>query len=148
MTQSQASTVIAVAAEDGRYDHVWRRGLELARDRGARLVLFDVDAAPSPLESPLPTDWSADGEQQQFGDALTISDLEAAGRGPLADRVREAQRHGVDAYAWLPSSDDADELRAYAAHERAAVVVVPEGSDYAKDLGMPAEVVPEPAAEA
>jgi nucleotide-binding universal stress UspA family protein len=141
MTQSSTSTIVAVVAEDGRFDHVWRRAMELARDRGARLVLFDVDAAASPLESPLPTDWSAHGEEEQFGDALNLSDLEAAGRGEIADRVREARQAGVEAFGWLPDSDDPDELRDYATHQGASLIVVPSGSGFDEELDVPTEVV-------
>src|SRR5919198_5688194 len=150
MTQSNTSTIVAVAGEDGRYDHVWRRGMQVARERGARLVLFEVDAKPSPLENPLPTDWSASGEEEEyadkekFGEPLNLSDLEAVGRGPIADRVREARAAGAEAFGWLPGGSSVEELRSYASHEQAALVVVPAGSDFEGKLDLPVEVVPGP----
>jgi nucleotide-binding universal stress UspA family protein len=140
MTQSNSSTIVAVAGEDRRFDHVWRRGMEIARERNARLVLFDVDAKPSPLENPLPTEWSAHGEEEeygekeQFGQPLNLSDLEAVGRAPIADRVREARAAGVEAFGWLPEGSSADELRSYAKHEHAALVVVPAGTKFEESL--------------
>jgi hypothetical protein len=150
VTVPQEATIVAVAGEDDRFDHVWRRGVELARERGASLILFDVDAKPSPLEDPLPTGWSADGEEEQYaegereGKPLTISDLEAAGRGPLADRVREARGAGVEAFGWLPDKVGADALGEFAELKHAALVVVPDDDDYRKELRTPTEVVPTP----
>ena len=150
MTRSTRSIVVAVAGEDGRFDHVWRRGVELARERGASLVLFDVDAKPSLLENPLPTGWSADGEEEQYaepekeGKPLTVSDLEAVGRGPLADRVREATAAGVEAYGWLPDKTGAGELGEFATRKNAELVVVPDDDDYKSGLDTPTEVVPTP----
>jgi nucleotide-binding universal stress UspA family protein len=148
MARSAGSTVVAVAGEDGRFDHVWRRAVELARERGASLVLFDVDAKPSPLEDPLPTAWSADGEEEQYADRekagkpLTVADLEAVGRGPLADRVREASAAGVEAFGWLPDETGADGLAEFAAREHAVLVVVPDDPDYSSGIERPIEVVP------
>jgi nucleotide-binding universal stress UspA family protein len=138
---SSPSTIIAIAAEDDRYAHVRRRAIERARATGATLVLFDVDARPSPLESPLPTSWSGHGEQEQFGDRLSMQDLEAAGRRPIADQVREAQVAGVEAFGWLPDGAGAEALREYAARQRADLVLVPAGDEGFDDVGVPVEVV-------
>jgi nucleotide-binding universal stress UspA family protein len=136
------STIIAVAAEDDRYAHVRRRAIERARATGATLVLFDVDARPSALESPLPTNWSGHGEEEQFGDRLSMQDLEAAGRRPIADQVREAQAAGVEAFGWLPDSASADALREYAARQGADLILVPaEAEEFDGDVGAPVEVV-------
>jgi nucleotide-binding universal stress UspA family protein len=144
---SNPSTIIAIAGEDDRYAHVRRRAIERARATGATLVLFDVDARPSPLESPLPTNWSGQGEEEQFGDRLSIQDLEAAGRRPIADQVREAEAAGVQAFGWLPDSASADALRDYAARQRADLILVPAGDEtFDADVGARVEVVPsEPA---
>jgi nucleotide-binding universal stress UspA family protein len=136
------STIIAITAEDDRFAHVRRRAIERARASGATLVLFDVDAKPSALESPLPTNWSGHGEEEQFGDRLSIQDLEAAGRRPIADQVREAQAAGVEAFGWLPDSADADALREYAARQGAGLVVMPAGDHaFDADVGVAVEVV-------
>jgi hypothetical protein len=153
MTTPKSTTIVAVAAEDGRFDHVWRRAMQLARERDARLVLYDVDAKPSPLESPLPTGWSAQGEEEEygekekFGEPLNLSDLEAVGRGPIADRVREARNAGIDAFGWLPDSRSAGDLGDFASHEKAELVVVPAGSKFEDDLDVPVEVVAPPEVE-
>jgi nucleotide-binding universal stress UspA family protein len=139
---SNQPTIIAIAAEDDRYAHVRRRAIERARAAGATLVLFDVDARPSPLESPLPTNWSGQGEEEQFGDRLSLQDLEAAGRRPIADQVREAQAAGVEAFGWLPDSADADALRDYAVRQGADLVLVPAGDEkFDGDVGARVEVV-------
>jgi hypothetical protein len=136
------STIIAIAAEDDRYAHVRRRAIERARASGATLVLFDVDAQPSALESPLPTNWSGHGEEEQFGDRLSVNDLEAAGRQPIAEQVRQAQAAGVEAFGWLPDKADADGLREYVVRQRADLVVVPAGEEeLAAKLGAGVEVV-------
>ncbi|HEV8489510.1 MAG TPA: hypothetical protein VGQ58_06950 [Candidatus Limnocylindrales bacterium] len=143
MTETrEPRTIVAVVAEDGRFDHVRRRAIERARESGATLVLFDLDAGQSLLESPRPTNWSAQGEEEQFGNRLTIGDLEALGRGPIADQVRDARALGVDAFGWLPEKADRDALREYAAGQGARLVVVPAGErDLADDLGVPVEIV-------
>ena len=143
MTETQGpKTIVAVVGEDGRFDHVRRRAVERARETGATLLLFDYDAGTSLLESPRPTNWSAQGEEQQFGDRLTTNDLETLGRAPIADQVRDARASGVDAFGWLPENADADALRAYAVAQGAGLVIVPDGEeDFAGDLGVPVEVV-------
>ena len=139
---SKPSTIIAIAAEDDRYAHVRRRAIDRARATGATLLLFDVDARPSALESPLPTNWSGHGEEEQFGNRLSTDDLEAAGRHPIAEQVREAQAAGVRAFGWLPDKVDAEALRDYAARQGADLVVVPAGDDrFDAELGARVEAV-------
>ena len=143
MTETrEPRTIVAVVGEDGRFDHVRRRAIERARESGATLVLFDVDAGQSVLESPRPTNWSAQGEEEQYSSRLTTGELEALGRGPIADQVRDARALGIDAFGWLPEKADAASLRDYAAQQGAGLVVVPaEEPDLAGDLGVPVEVV-------
>ncbi|TMC63699.1 MAG: hypothetical protein E6J17_04790 [Chloroflexi bacterium] len=142
------ATIIAVTGEDDRFAEVRRHALQRARETGATLVLFDVDARPSILESPLPTNWSGQGEEEQFGDRLSTEDLEAAGRRPIADQVREARAAGVEAFGWLPENADAAALRDYAVRQGAGLVVVPAGDDtFAADVGAPVEAVGHEAAD-
>lgn len=146
MTETrEPRTIVAVVGEDGRFDHVRRRAIERALESRATLILFDFDAGQSLLESPRPTNWSAQGEEEQFGDRLTTADLEALGRAPIADQVRDARALGVDAFGWLPDKADADSLRDYAAGQGAGLVVVPAGeAGLGDDLGVPVEVVGQP----
>ena len=144
MTDStRPAAVIAVLSEQGS-DLVLDRAVELARERGSDLILWDADAGKRLLEDPLPNQWSAHGEEEQFGDRLTVNDLEAAGRAPLARRVADVQSRGVETWAWLPSSQDAEELRAYASRQGARTVVLAGDSDLRADLeagGLRVEVV-------
>src|SRR5215218_2527925 len=134
MTESpRPATIVAVVTEDGA-EAVRRRAIELARASGASLILWDADAGKRLLEDPLPTDWSAHGEREQFGDRLTVNDLEAAGRASLARQVREAQKAGVEAWGWLPRKADADTLRNYLAAQGADSVVVSADSKVTDDL--------------
>jgi hypothetical protein len=135
-------TIVAVTGEDDRFAEVRRHAVERARATGAALVLFDVDAPPSILESPLPTNWSGHGEEEQFADRLSAEDLEAAGRHPIAEQVREARAAGVEAFGWLPETADAAALREYAVREHAGLVLVPAGDDtFAAHVGAPFEAV-------
>ena len=93
----------------------------MARDAGSAVILWDRDAAVSPLESPLPTDWSGDGEQEQFGDRLGPNDLIAAGREALARQVGQLRQDGIDAWGWLPSRTEAEDLARYAEDTYAAL---------------------------
>jgi hypothetical protein len=142
MATQSAGPVIAVVGDDDRFEAVRQRGVQLAAERGAPLVLFDVDAGKSLLESPKPTNWSADGEQEQFRDRLTVNDLEALGRAPLADQVRVSGDEGVESYGWLPENADSGALRDYADRQNAAIVLVPETEKGLADgLGGRVEIV-------
>jgi hypothetical protein len=124
MSTHTPSTIIAVTSGDARHDQVVDRATEVASQTGATVILFDLDAAISPLESPLPTDWSGQGEQEQFGDRLDPGDLDAAGQGALADRVRVVRAAGVAAFGWLPPKADGNALAEYAARQAADLVLV------------------------
>jgi hypothetical protein len=123
------ATIIAVTSEDDRHAKVRQRAATLARTAGSIVILWDRDADVSPLESSLPTEWSGDGEQEQFGDRLAPNDLEAAGRAPLARQVGELRDAGVDAWGWLPDTADASHLADYAADQGADLVLVSASDD-------------------
>ena len=118
------AAIVAVTRDDDRHRAVLKRASAVARDAGSAVILWDRGAAVSPLESPLPTDWSGDGEQQQFGDRLGPNDLVAAGREPLARQVGELRDAGIDAWGWLPSRTEAEDLARYAADQHADLVLV------------------------
>jgi hypothetical protein len=136
-------TVIAVTGEDDRYEPIRRAAIERARAEHASLILYDIDAAGSPLESPVPTQWSAEGTEADVGDRLGPEELEAAGRKAIARQVEDARAQGLDAWGWLPSDTGRDALVEYAAREPAARVFAPK-DDPDLDLGdLPeAELVP------
>jgi hypothetical protein len=136
-------TVIAVTGEDDRFAPVRRAAIERAKAAHATLILYDIDAVESPLESPTPTEWSAEGTEEDVGDRLGPEELEAAGREPIALQVEEARKQGVEAWGWLPSDKSRDALVEYATKEPGAIVLAPEG-DADLDLGdLPeAELVP------
>lgn len=119
-----AATLIAVTSEDTRHRAVVDRAAALARQTGATVILYDLDADMGPLESPLPTEWSGEGEQEQIPDRLDPEDLEAVGRAALADQVRAVRSGGVNAFGWLPSKADAASLAEYAAAQSADIVLV------------------------
>src|SRR5919198_5190269 len=103
-------TVIAVTGEDDRFAPVRKAAVDRALSEHATLILYDLDASESPLESPLPTDWSAEGTEDEVGDRLGPEELDAAGRAAIAEQVREARAKGVDAWGWLPNDPDREEL--------------------------------------
>jgi hypothetical protein len=119
------ATIVAVtSAEDGPHAAVRRRAAAIAGSAGSTVILWAADASGSPLESPLPTDWSGDGEEQQFGDRLAPNDLVAAGQEPIARQVDELRGQGIDAWAWLPETADAEHLAEYASDQGASLVLV------------------------
>jgi hypothetical protein len=129
------SAIVAVTTDDESHAAVLKRAGAVARNAGSTVILWDRDAATSPLESPLPTDWSGDGEQEQFGDRLGPNDLIAAGREPLARQVGQLRTEGVDAWAWLPADADAESLSRYASDQGAELVLVSaEDDDLLADL--------------
>lgn len=119
-----SDTIVAVTSDDARHASVRRRAVELARAASSTVILWARDADISPLEAPLPTDWSGDGEQEQFGDRLGPNDLEAAGRGALARQIGELRDAGIDAWGWLPETADADHLAEYARQQGAGLIIV------------------------
>ena len=125
----EVRTIIAVTGEDDRYASVRRRAIERAKEEHATLILYDLDAAESPLESPLPTEWSAEGTEDEVSDRLGPDELEAAGRAVIADQVRGARSEGIDAWGWLPEKADREALLAYAADEPGVLLLVPEDGE-------------------
>lgn len=99
--------------------------MEIALERGASLILYDWDAA-TVLGAALPTGWSAEGTDQDVPERLDVPALEAAGRSEIAAQVESATRRGIDATAWLPSSNGPDALLEYAQRQGASVIVIPE----------------------
>jgi hypothetical protein len=120
-------TVIAVTGEDDRYEPVRRQAIERALADDATLILYDIDAVTSPLESPLPTGWSAEGTEEKAPDRLGPQELEAAGREAIARQVTDARARGLDAWGWLPSDKGSEALAEYAATQPGAQVIGPEG---------------------
>jgi hypothetical protein len=121
---SARRTVLAYTAEDGRLDAARGAALDLARRDGSRLILYDVDAA-GVFQKPLPTEWSGEGSEREFGDVLGPADLERAGRHAIASQVAEAREAGVDAWAWLPGELNARALAEYVGRVGADVIVIP-----------------------
>lgn len=138
-------TVIAVTGADDRFHAVREAAMERALAEHATLILYDIDAAQSPLESPVPTGWSAEGTEEDAGDRLGPEELEAAGQAPLMRQVQEARRRGLDAWGWLASDASREALLEYAAGEPGARIMVPEGDPDLDVSELPeAEGVPNP----
>ena len=127
----------AIVAVTGDEPHpaLLKRAAAVAHAAGSTVILYDRDAAGSPLESPLPTDWSGDGEQEQFGDRLAPEDLVAAGQEPLARQVTQLRDDGLDAWGWLPDRADAEHLARYATDQGADLILVSSrDDDFVADL--------------
>ena len=121
--QKQPATIVAVVNDEEAADPVVQRATELGFERSARVVLYDVGARASPLESPLPTEFASDGPDRGVPQMLTAADLEAAGQAPLARRVRALVEAGIEAYGWLPDSDKTEDLTTYARAIKASGIV-------------------------
>jgi hypothetical protein len=119
-------TIVAVLGEDARYDAIRKAAQRRALDEHATLILYDLDAGRDPLESPLPTEWSAEGTEEAVADRLGPDELEAAGRHAIAEDVRAARSAGIDAWGWLPEHDDKATLRAYADDLVDPLILVPD----------------------
>lgn len=124
--------ILAYTGEDERYRPIDRIATETAKRTGARLIFYDADAASrfgAAGASPLPTWWSADGEQEQFDNRLDPVQLEKAGRSWLKHTVEDARAEGVEAFGWLPSSNSAESLADYAHEQHADLIYVPNDLD-------------------
>jgi len=124
---AEIRTIIAVTGENDRYRTVRDAAIERALGEHATLILYDIDAPQGPLESVVPTQWSAEGTEEDAGDRLGPEELEAAGQMPLARQVADARRRGVDAWGWLPNDAKRETLLEYAAGEPGARIMVPQG---------------------
>jgi hypothetical protein len=144
MADRAIRTIVAVTSEDDGHRDVRREGVERALREHATLILYDLTAGESRLESPLPTAWSAEGTEEDVGDRLAPDELEAAGRAAIARQVQDARDHGIDAWGWLPGADDRTTLLAYAARLPAPLVLVPPGDLAAEPSEVPLDVVGEP----
>jgi hypothetical protein len=122
--QSSGRTIVAVTGEDDRYARVRSRASAMAAGNPSTVILYDLDAA-GVFSSPVPTRWSGEGEQELTPERMGPEELEAQGRKPLADQVRDLRSVGVDAWAWLPTSKGAEDLTAYAERQGADVILVP-----------------------
>jgi hypothetical protein len=124
--------IVAYTGEDERFRPIDKLATESAKRANARLIFYDSDAASrlgAAGASPLPTIWSGDGQEEQFGNKLGPVQLEKAGRSWLKNTVEMARAEGVDAYGWLPSSNSAEGLAEYAAEQHAGLVYVPSELD-------------------
>jgi hypothetical protein len=133
--RTNPATIVAVVNDEVAADPVVQRATELGFERGARVVLYDVGARATPLESPLPTQFASDGPDRGAPPMLTADDLEAAGQAPLARRVRALVEAGIEAYGWLPDGDAAEALAEYArAIGATGVVAIPDLDPDPEDL--------------
>src|SRR4051794_67679 len=130
MRNDASQTIVAVTGEDDRYRAVRSRATALAAGGRGTVILYDLDAGGT-FSSPVPTEWSGEGEReltaQEAGprDRLDPDELDTAGRAGVADQVRQLRSMGVDAWAWLPTSRDAADLADYAERQGASLVLVP-----------------------
>lgn len=137
-------TIVAVTTEDDRYATVREEAVARALEEHATLILYDLDAGSSPLESPVPTEWSAEGTDEAVSDRLGPDELEAAGRAEIARQVRDARSAGVDAWGWLPEDDDRETLVSYASSHGTPLVMLPdEEPDLVGGIAIEEEVVPD-----
>ena len=140
-----APVIVAVTGEDDRFEPVRRRAASLAASGQATVILYDVDAG-GVFASPLPTDWSAEGErelagEEAVGDRLGPTALDTAGRSAIAKQVRALRAAGVPAWGWLPSSAGREDLVVYATRQGAVLVLVPSDMPPADGASVRFEVV-------
>jgi nucleotide-binding universal stress UspA family protein len=122
--RTSARLLVAWVGEDEQLEHVLRAALELARANGARVILYDHDAA-STFSDPLPNQWASQGEGEQFGDPLSDEELVKLGFEPFARTVAKARADGVDAWGWLATRHGTDELVDYARRHGADLLLLP-----------------------
>jgi hypothetical protein len=136
-------TIVAVLGEDARYRPIRETAQDRALESHATLIFYDLDAGRDPLESPLPTDWSAEGTEEEVADRLGPDELEAAGRHSIAKDVRAARNAGIDAWGWLPEHADKATLRAYAGDLVEPLILVPDDEPELRDaIEVDGQVVP------
>ncbi len=117
--------IVAQVGEGGTGREVREAAIALADQSHARLVLFDADSA-GVLSDPMPSNWSSDGADDEFGDLLSPADLDVLGRPELRDMVAAARERGLDAHGCLAGARGVDSITAYAERIGADVVLVPD----------------------
>ena len=122
-TNPRAGVMIAVTADDDRYQPARRKAMDLARVSGQALILYDWDA-PTLFGDPLPTWWSGEGSEDLFSRRLDQTRLRAAGRATIADQVAEAEALGIQAFGWLPSDHGPSPLATYAREQGGSTIVI------------------------
>jgi hypothetical protein len=127
------SAVVAYTTEDDQHAEVRRAAAKHATAHGCVLILYAADVA-SWLSEPMPNQWASEGEAERFGDRLSPEELDALGRSAIAEQVRDADRAGVRAAAWLPKDKGAAALAAYASGQGAHVVFLPASLDWIDEL--------------
>jgi hypothetical protein len=125
--------VVAHTTEDDAHPEVRDAAEQHAKAHDCIVILYAADAA-SWLSEPLPNQWDSEGEADQFGDRLSPEDLDALGRSAIANQVREANRAGVRASAWLPKDKGVSALAEYASGQAAHILFVPESLDAIDEL--------------
>ena len=124
---ADVDVLVAFVGEGKDLDYVADAALDLARRSRARVIFYDRDAA-SAFADPLPNQWASAGEREQYGDPLSDADLVKLGREPLARKVAEARREGIDAWGWLPEHHGTDTMVDYArGHGADLLLLLPEG---------------------
>jgi hypothetical protein len=122
---AQVSGVVSWTRDDDTHREVRELANQIARDHGVPLTLYALEAY-TPLADPLPNaTWSAEGAQTEFGDPLSVDDLERLGREQLAGQVLAASRSGVETGAWIPDKGGVEAMVAYALAHDANVVLLP-----------------------
>lgn len=125
---TKPKNIIAYTSEGDRLAYVRKAAVETAKEAGACLILYDIDAA-SAFSKPLPTWWSSSDPDRDVPSRLSVEDLQQAGRVPIAEQVEEARAAGIDAWGWLPGEQDGETLADYANERRADLIMVPASLD-------------------
>lgn len=125
----QARCFVVCTDETGRYAASVTKALELARDEGAKVILYDVTAPGSAFSTPRPNEWAGEGAKEEFDRPLDPVALERLGRHTLALQVQDARQQGIDAYGWLPDDFGGNALATYAAQQQASLVLLPADLD-------------------
>ena len=119
-----ARLIVAWVDEGRELVHVERTALGLARDTGARLILYDRDSA-SAFSDPMPNQWASEGEERLFGDPLSDEALVKLGVEAMARKVAQGRKDGIDTWGWLATGHGTDELINYARRHGADLVLLP-----------------------
>jgi nucleotide-binding universal stress UspA family protein len=142
--RTTARVIVAWVSEDDELDHVLRAALELGRNNGARVILYNRDSA-SAVSDPMPNEWASQGEERLFGDPLSEEELVKLGQEPFARKVAAAKADGIDAWGWLPADHGTDELVEYGRTHDADLLLLP---DELEDPGLGAKLKGETAGKA
>ncbi|HEV8696591.1 MAG TPA: hypothetical protein VGQ89_02780 [Candidatus Limnocylindrales bacterium] len=139
---TKARRILVVTGEsDDDYARTRADAFDIAAATGADVVLYDHSAESHFVDPYLAGPVAAEVKGAHGESLLNEQAVETLGRAYLADQIREAKSHGVEAKAWLPLQTGRQGIAEGVSRFDADLVIVPEALAKDAEVGVPVLVV-------